>query len=170
VFVVGRWGYAANRGQEEILPRRGVLLGLTEHGFGAGAPTVEEGTDEQAIDTMHCIAQARFCIFAYREKNMATGGENFNKTGFQYTQRKGNKREVILPTNLMTWPVAHGQRHGYIQLSPSFIKLLCLMFESGIFELSVTLISSSYGGNRCAHLPHIMFISCQELIIILGNG
>ena len=72
---------------------------------------------------------------------------NFHKTGFAYGSGPGDKeRDVILLKNLMTWPVTHARRHGWLELADSFLKLLCLMFESGEYELGLELVEK--GGYR----------------------
>ena len=45
--------------------------------------------------------------------------------------------------NLISWPVTHGRRHGWLALVDSFLKLLCLMFESGEYELGLELIDKA---------------------------
>jgi hypothetical protein len=88
--------------------------------------------------------RAEECIEAYRKNNQYTGGPNFHKTGFAYGNGSGHKaRSVIGLKNLMTWPVTYGRKHGWLELAGSFMKLLCLMFEDGEYELGLELIDKS---------------------------
>ena len=68
--------------------------------------------------------------------------------GFTYGDAGGKERNTIEPKNMMSWPVTHAQEHGFLRLGAPFLKLLCLMFESGRYELGLTLVSSAYGGVR----------------------
>lgn len=88
--------------------------------------------------------RAEECIMEYRKNNQYTGGPNFHKTGFAYGNGAGDKeRSVIGLRNLMTWPVTHARRHGWLELADSFFKLLCLMFESGEYELGLELVDKA---------------------------
>lgn len=83
-------------------------------------------------------------IMEYRQANQYTGGPNFHKTGFAYGNGAGNKeRNVIGLKNLMTWPVTHARRQGWLEIADSFYKLLCLMFESGEYELGLELVDKA---------------------------
>ena len=87
------------------------------------------------------IDRCRICILAYQVKNQQQGGQNFAKSGFTYCGTlRGKDRHVIEPKNIFTWPVSHGRRHGFLAKEPSFLKLLCLMFESGEYELGLALL------------------------------
>ena len=89
-------------------------------------------------------ARAEECIIEYRRNNQHTGGPNFHKSGFTYGGGAGDKeRYQIGLKQLMTWPVTHARRHGWLELADSFLKLLCLMFESGEYELSLELVDKA---------------------------
>ena len=88
--------------------------------------------------------RAEECIMLYRQNNQYTGGPNFHKTGFAYGNGAGHKdRLVIGLRNLSSWPVTHGRRQGWLELADSFMKLLCLMFESGEYELGLELVDKA---------------------------
>ena len=74
------------------------------------------------------LERQRECIFEYRRKNQSPGGQNFAKSGFTWGPNGGKERFTIEPKHLMTWPVSHAKRHGFINLNYSLLKLLCLMF------------------------------------------
>jgi hypothetical protein len=87
------------------------------------------------------IERCRECILAYRAKNSSIGGMNFDKTNFTYDHRLHTReRRKIEPSNLQSWPVTHGRQHGFLTEEPSFLKLLCLMFEDDSYELSLKIL------------------------------
>lgn len=68
--------------------------------------------------------RAEECIMEYRKQNQYTGGPNFHKTGFAYGNGAGNKeRNMIVLRNLMTWPITHARRNGWLELADSFLKI-----------------------------------------------
>ena len=100
--------------------------------------------------------RAEECILEYRTKNQQTGGPNFHKSGFSYGGGPGNKERLFIePKNLMSWPVSHGRRMGWLDLVDDFLKLLCLMFEEGCYELSLLLVDKgsmrSYARMQALH-------------------
>lgn len=92
--------------------------------------------------------RAEECIDEYRKNNQQTGGPNFHKSGFTFGGGDGHaETHMILEKNLMTWPITHARRHGWLRLVDSFLKLLCLMFEDGGYELGLEIINRRGGGS-----------------------
>jgi len=100
-------------------------------------------------------------IQEYRKQNGQTGGPNFHKSGFSYGGGAGHaERNVILRKNLLTWPVDHARREGWLEHIDDFLKLVCLMFEEGSYELGLELVEK--GSNLAARMQaaHRLNLNC----------